>query len=576
MTLAWCGAARADEVVNLGRLALIQPLLERLQISQIIDRHLPPDPQLEFSHGRVLSLLLAARLCQPLALMNVPDWAERSGAEFLWDIPADKLNDDRLGRALDAFFQQRHSILASVTAEVLQFTGLKLERLHFDTTHLVMYGAYASSRPRPATALSELRGDGQLPPAHIGHGYLTDAHMIQVGLTAIVDEQGALPVFHQCLDGSRHGRRAIQEQVELLSQHLPLPPELLMVSDRGTFSAAHVARLHRHGHFVVCSMNWGDYRAMYDEHAAQLHWQKASFLSLEQQRRRQHHSSLPHEHYRIAVLKHTLTGTTTKEAVPGRLIFVHSSADEKGSRQRRTENIAKIKAGLEEIAARVQRGNARCTPAAVQRAVARLFGKRAAARYFRWELLPLTPAEKAALPPAAPHCRQPSYRFAFSFDQAAATADEKYDGIFVLFTTAPMHRYSADTVFTYFKQQPFLELLHHQSKTPLAVRPVFLKSPYRVEALVGLMQIALQVYQTLERRYRQTVTADASPLERRTTAETLLRAFNIYGVFVTHACVGRVVFATRLTSRQRAILDQLSLPTPARMLRGKLQPDPSG
>src|SRR5262249_2655173 len=53
-------AARGEEVVNLGPLALIQPLLDQLDIASIIDRHLPPDPQLEFSHGQVLSLLLAA------------------------------------------------------------------------------------------------------------------------------------------------------------------------------------------------------------------------------------------------------------------------------------------------------------------------------------------------------------------------------------------------------------------------------------------------------------------------------------------------------------------------------------
>ena len=38
--------------------------------------------------------------------------------------------------------------------------------------------------------------------------------------------------------------------------------------------------------------------------------------------------------------------------------------------------------------------------------------------------------------------------------------------------------------FTQYKQQCFVELGHHQWKTPLAVRPVFLKSERRVEALV--------------------------------------------------------------------------------------------
>jgi hypothetical protein len=49
-------------------------------------------------------------------LINLPAWAERTGADILWNVPVDKLNDDRLGRALDAFFEHRHSVFASTTA----------------------------------------------------------------------------------------------------------------------------------------------------------------------------------------------------------------------------------------------------------------------------------------------------------------------------------------------------------------------------------------------------------------------------------------------------------------------------
>jgi hypothetical protein len=52
----------------------------------------PPDPQLKFSHGQVLSLLLAARLCQPTVLANIPAWARKIGADILWNLPADKLD----------------------------------------------------------------------------------------------------------------------------------------------------------------------------------------------------------------------------------------------------------------------------------------------------------------------------------------------------------------------------------------------------------------------------------------------------------------------------------------------------
>jgi hypothetical protein len=366
----------------------------------------------------------------------------------------------------------------------------------------------------------------------------------------------------------------VREQFQLLQQHLPLPDDLLMISDRGTFSADHVSRLYRQDYHVLCSARWDDFQAIYDAHAERLPWHEASYLSIEQRRRRETSSALPREHYRLAVLQHDLTDPSTGEPIPGRLIFVHSSADEKGSRQRRAENIAKIRAGLEAMAAKVQRGHGRCQPESIRRQVDRLFGKRAAARYFHWDLEPLTPAEQAALPPPGPGQRRPRYRFAFTFDEAAARADTRYDGLSVLYTTAPRTR-SADALFSQFKRQNFLELLHHQWKTPLRVRPVFLKSPRRVEALVSLLQLALQAYQVLERRYRQTIAADAPVTEQRMTAEALVRQFQVYGLVVHTAPVGRVVHATRPTSRQRHILRQLGFPTPAQTLTRKLHPDPT-
>src|SRR6516165_7290477 len=230
MAFTWHGTARAEAVVNLGPLALIQPLLDQLDIAGIIDRHLPPDPQREYSHGQVLSLLLAARLCQPLALVNVSGWAEESGAEFLWNIPAEKLNDDRLGRALDAFFRARHSILASVAAHVVSTFRLPRERWHYDTTHLLFCGAYENSQSFPEERpLPPWTASANFPPAHITHGYITaDAKMIHAGLFSVVDDLGAVPLFGNALSGNINSHAAAAQQFPLLQEYVQ-PAPLLMV-----------------------------------------------------------------------------------------------------------------------------------------------------------------------------------------------------------------------------------------------------------------------------------------------------------------------------------------------------------
>ena len=575
MAIAWYGGTAAEEVLNPGPLTLFQPLLERLDVAGTVDRHLPPDPQLEFSHGQVLSLLLAARLAEPTALVNVADWAEKSGADMLWNIPIDKLNDDRLGRALDAFFEERHSILASVTDSVLRWAEMPLQRLHFDTTHLIFYGAYANSSARPPQLAQTLTGDGQLAPAHITHGYLSKHKMVQVGVTAAIDDLGALPIACHVLDGNKNGHTAIKEQFDLLNENVPLPDQVLFVSDRGTFSAEHAARLYRHGHRVLCAIPWHDYRALYDAHEATLTWQQASFLSQEQQRRRDTASSLPLEHYELAVLRHTLIDPTNGVEIPSRILFTYSTADAAECRQRRERNITTIKAGLEALAAKLERGHPATTTASIQRQIAQLLGKRDAARYFHWELIPLSTQERTALPMPRRGFLRPTHRLTFAFDETAALADSRYDGLAALLTTAPMTA-SADVLFTQYKQQNYLERDHHQWKTPLAVRPVFLKSPRRVEALVCLLHIALQTQQLLERLYRQRMPAEAPLRERRCTADTLIRAFKPSAIWIDATVLGPVVYVPRTTARQRHILHILGLPTPAQTWAHALPRIPTG
>ena len=576
MRLSFLASSTDAVTLNLGPLALIAPLLEQLNLAGVIDEHLPPDPQLEFSHGKILSLLAAARLCHPQALIRVPDWAHEQAADVLWGIPAEKLNDDRLGRALDAFFDQRHSIMAAVTVRVLEQADLSLQRLHFDATDVAFCGAYDQSVARDLAGDAPVfPSDSLLSPAHITKGYLSDRRMLQVGVASVVDAQGAVPIFCHPLDGNRNGHTAVQEQYDLLRKHLPLPPAMQFVSDRGTFSAEHVARLHRHGHTFLGAVPWNDYQALYDQHAAQLHWQPASFLSQEQQRRRQGNSSLPQEHYQLAVLKHEIKDPHNGQSIPCRVLFCYSTAAAAEERERREQNCVAIRAGLDQIARKLANGHPRTTYASVVGQISKLLGKKSAARYFTYELAALTAAQRDALPAPKNGHKKAGHRLVYTFDAAAAQADTAYDGLSALLTTTPLTK-SGDVLFTEYKQQAYVELGHHQWKTPLAVRPVFLKSPQRVEALLCLLYLALQAYQMLERTYRRHTPADAPKAERQMTAEKLLRAFAATGIVAEQTRVGQLLHPTRLTLKQRQILDRLRYPTPRQLLARRIPLAPTG
>jgi transposase len=563
---------------------VIFPLIERMNVVQIINQHVPADDQAEFDYGTTLSLLMAARLYSPIALCNVAGWAKVTGADILWGIPPQKLNNDRLARALDAFFEQRHSILAHLALQVAREFCVPLEEIHYDPTHLLFTGAYEDAQAREGVMdrsgeEERVRSDDQLAAAHITKGRATDdapkgSLMIHAGVCTHVDEFGPLPFFGHTVDGNQNGRTAVDEQLGLIRKHLQLN-KVTMISDRGTFSVGHLLRLRDEDSYAICSAPWGEFKELFDQHRKKLTWKEASYLSIEQKRRRETDSELPREHYELAVLRHRLKDDDTDRGINCRVIFVFSTADQKVVRKQRQKHIDQIRKGLEKTQKNVARGGPYSDEDSVRRRVTRLFGNKDAAKYFSWKMVPLSKRDQKKLPPRGRGCRQPTHRFEFTFDLKTLKQDEQHDGYSVIVTTVPQNQGSADTLFTKFKQQNYSEQINRTFKRPLAVHPVFLHTPERVEALVFLMIAVLMLYYLVQRLYRQSVPGDATVKEKRTTTRTILEAFSSYTLLIHQTRLGREVQPTRLTTHQREILQQLGFSTPAQILSKRLPRPPT-
>lgn len=78
-----------------------------------------------------------------------------------------------------------------------------------------------------------------------------------------------------------------------------------------------------------------------------------------------------------------------------------------------------------------------------------------------------------------------------------------------------------------------------------------------------------------ERAFRQGVDEDAPLKEKRTTTRTILKAFSSYTLLIHYTRLGREVQPTRLTTRQRQILQCLGFSTPAQILSHRLPRPPT-
>jgi len=129
---------------TLGALPVIAEFCRRLDVAGIVDRAVPVRDVAYVTHGQVIEALVANRLTSPTPLVHVEDWARAWALEEIFGVKPEVLNDDRIGRALDAVAPELNGMVGSIGARAIAEFGIDVARIHWDMTSISLYGAYGS------------------------------------------------------------------------------------------------------------------------------------------------------------------------------------------------------------------------------------------------------------------------------------------------------------------------------------------------------------------------------------------------------------------------------------------------
>ena len=94
---------------------VLYPILAELEVGAIIDQYCPTKAGVNI--GAVIIILCLNRPVAPRPLSGVADRAAKTVIEELTGVPASKLNDDRLGRALDAIYPHLEEIWVEIVSQ---------------------------------------------------------------------------------------------------------------------------------------------------------------------------------------------------------------------------------------------------------------------------------------------------------------------------------------------------------------------------------------------------------------------------------------------------------------------------
>ena len=459
---------------QLGSLPVIADFSRRLDIAGIVDRACPMRDVGPLSHGQVIEALIANRLTSPKAMVAVADWAHAWAVDEVYGIDPDTLNDDRLGRALDALAGQVDQIVGSIGAKAIDVFGIDVTRCHWDMTSISLYGAYDQT-------------DEDYPAPAFGHpkDRRTDLRQIQAGLAVSAD--GGIPVFHRAYDGNAAEISQVTDTMHAL-QALAARRSFLLVGDSKLVSYPNITAMHDAQVTFIAPLAAARVPAGL---FAGLDQSKATFVDYVAERD-EDKRFLDRDTYRVCEDTMDLAGPRKKDPVLTlRRILVYSTANATAQAKARQLRLAQARTDLDTLTRTAGTRHHPTIEAVTAKATA-IARRRRVVAYLHTTIT----ADDAGKP-----------TFAWAFDQTAIDVEAAADGWYALLTNLPADLDTTE-VFLRYKNQPMVERRYGEFKGPLAVAPIFLRSNRRITALITVICLALLIFCLIEREVRANLAPD--------------------------------------------------------------------
>lgn len=453
----------------LGALPVVAEFCRRLDVAGIVDRAVPVREVALVTHGQVIEALIANRLSSPAPLVHVEDWARAFAVEEVFGIEPGWLNDDRVGRALDAVAPELEGIVGSIGARAIAAFGIEVARLHWDMTSISLFGDY------------EHPVEGFIEPRY-GHpkDRRPDLEQVQTGLA--VSGDGGIPVLHRAYDGGAGE----------VSQVVPAMEALRKVAEERTFLLIGDSKLVSYANLAAIDASATSFIA-----PASKSYVPASLLAAQDIQaaspvdyvadRDGHKKPEDRGTWRVAEDTMVLSGPKkTDRDLSLRRVFVWSSVRAAAAATARDKKLGRARDDLERLG-RGLGSRHYPSPAEVNDRLAVIATKRRVKSY----LVGVVGTDSAGKPTLSWH-----------FDQTAIDAEAASDGWYALLTNLGPAVADAAEVLRLYKGQEAVERRYGNFKGPLAVAPMFLKNNRRIEALISVICLALLVFCLVERAVR--------------------------------------------------------------------------
>jgi transposase len=452
------------------------------------------------------AILVIARLCEPSSELHIAeDWYRRTALADVLGVAAERINDDRLYRALDRLLPHKSALETHLKGRLGKLFGLDYELLLYDVTSTYFEGQAAAN-----------------PLARRGHSRDHRADCKQVCIGLVVTREG-MPLGYEVFAGNRHDVTTVEEIVGTMERRYG-QARRVWVMDRGMTSAETVAFLQGTQRHYLIGASKSELKTLAPQLADARDWRQV----------------------RDGVEAKLCAGPDGSET----FLLVRSADRKEKERAMHERFCERIEAGLASLQTRLARARKPVDRGATERQIGRLLGRnsRAAARY----------AIDLLADPAAPA----GLRLAWSTRPQWDEWSRHSEGCYVLRTN--IADWTPEALWRTYIQLTEAEAAFRIHKSELSIRPVWHQRQDRVLAHILVCFLAYVLWKTLE-QWQSRAGLGNSP---RTILQELAAIHSTDIVLPTATTPPRELrlrCVVRPDRAQAALLDRLGLRLPERL-----------
>ena len=219
---------QAERLRRFGDVFLALAVWRRLRLDEIL-RSLPLEGREEIGWDLMACIQAVARFCEPSSDLAVAEGGYgRTALDDLLGVPVEKVNDDRLYRALDRILPHKDTICKALQQRYAEWFGTAFDFLFYDVTSIYFEGQMEAN-----------------PQAQFGYSrdHRPDCRQICVGL--VVTREG-LPVGYEVFSGDRADVTTLEEMLALMEDKYGKAGRV-WVFDRGIVSEENLTELRERG-----------------------------------------------------------------------------------------------------------------------------------------------------------------------------------------------------------------------------------------------------------------------------------------------------------------------------------------